>query len=419
MRRLFIANFDFEHELAGLATRGRGLSPERQGGLASGWLAIAREGDAVWLPMPWEPGFLADAVRAGLPGVQTFVYSEMSAPKMCEAARAFVRQAGSGWEVVPWGWSASAYAIARIPELGATATLGDGLARHAAPLPDVVRQINSRRFAWALEQDWGCGLAQSRWWSEWSACEAHLATIGDKVPWVIKAEFGMSGRERCFGRGPHLSDPQRGWIRKRFAMGQGLLWEPWLDRIEEAGLQFDIPIRGEGAPTLIGVSPLFSTMQGQYAGSLIPSQSEQVELHTIWREAVELATRAAMRIQVLGYHGPIGFDAMRYRDDTGTPRVRALQDINARYTMGRLALGYGRLLTATQTAVWWHAPLTAADDVLVALHEKWSQSRIIRMSPMYASTPSRGEGTPASTASHLIILENHARSVEPDDLPMI
>ncbi|MCA9082192.1 MAG: hypothetical protein KDA58_16640, partial [Planctomycetaceae bacterium] len=35
-----------------------------------------------------------------------------------------------------------------------------------------------------------------------------------------------------------------------------------------------------------------------------------------------------------------GIDAMRYRDRSGDLRIRPLQDINARYTMGRIALNW-------------------------------------------------------------------------------
>jgi hypothetical protein len=45
---------------------------------------------------------------------------------------------------------------------------------------------------------------------------------------------------------------------------------------------------------------------------------------------------------------------MQYRDDTGAIRVRPLQDVNARYTMGRLALGFARLLPSGWCGSWLH-----------------------------------------------------------------
>ena len=64
--------------------------------------------------------------------------------------------------------------------------------------------------------------------------------------------------------------------------------------------------------------------------------------------------RIAQRVQQLGYFGPLGIDAMQYRDEAGAIRLRPLQDVNARYTMGRLALGFGRVLRPGWCGTWGH-----------------------------------------------------------------
>ncbi|OYW15327.1 MAG: hypothetical protein B7Z55_15100, partial [Planctomycetales bacterium 12-60-4] len=51
---------------------------------------------------------------------------------------------------------------------------------------------------------------------------------------------------------------------------------------------------------------------------------------------------AGNELQAAGYFGPVGIDAMWYRDANGKLACRPLQDINARWTMGRLALGWRR-----------------------------------------------------------------------------
>ena len=45
---------------------------------------------------------------------------------------------------------------------------------------------------------------------------------------------------------------------------------------------------------------------------------------------------------------------MLYRDSSGSERLRPLQDINARFTMGRLSLGLRRLLRPDEAGVWLH-----------------------------------------------------------------
>ena len=65
--------------------------------------------------------------------------------------------------------------------------------------------------------------------------------------------------------------------------------------------------------------------------------------------AVPPSHRLTRRIRVVrAYHpsegdfSPLGLDAMRHRVPGGAVRTRCLQDINARWTMGRLALGLRR-----------------------------------------------------------------------------
>jgi hypothetical protein len=73
-----------------------------------------------------------------------------------------------------------------------------------------------------------------------------------------------------------------------------------------------------------------------------------------WQPAVDIGMHVALTLQRLGYFGPLGIDAMQNRDDAGEIRLRPLQDLNARYTMGRLALGFARLLPSNWCGSWLH-----------------------------------------------------------------
>jgi hypothetical protein len=88
-----------------------------------------------------------------------------------------------------------------------------------------------------------------------------------------------------------------------------------------------------------------------YRGSRFAAGAGDVES---WQPAVEVASRVAHVLQRRGYFGPLGIDAMQYRDAAGQTRLRALQDLNARYTMGRLALGFRRLLPPGWCGTWLH-----------------------------------------------------------------
>jgi DNA-binding transcriptional ArsR family regulator len=47
---------------------------------------------------------------------------------------------------------------------------------------------------------------------------------------------------------------------------------------------------------------------------------------------------------------------MQYRDENEQLHIRPLQDINARWTMGRLSLGFRKLLKPRESAKWLHGP---------------------------------------------------------------
>ena len=87
---------------------------------------------------------------------------------------------------------------------------------------------------------------------------------------------------------------------------------------------------------------------GGYAGSAVTSRENHRER---WSAAVAAATQAAEAVAAEGYFGPLGIDAMQYRAGDGTIAVRPIQDVNARWTMGRLSLGLRRsfLPVATPT----------------------------------------------------------------------
>src|SRR5439155_810676 len=64
-----------------------------------------------------------------------------------------------------------------------------------------------------------------------------------------------------------------------------------------------------------------------------------------WQPAIETGLRTAKYIQRLGYFGPLGIDALQYRNETGLVNLRPLQVLNACYTMGCFAFGFRLVLS--------------------------------------------------------------------------
>lgn len=367
MPRLFYGNFDFEHRLADPRREPTKLLKRLNAELATSWLAIADDDDMIWTPAAIDAEFFRQALAAGLPRVVP-IESWDQTPR--------------GVELVPWGWSREALALVERLE-----------ASGKVPSHDAVRQANSRATSHRLEQGWKVGLQGARRISNLHELEDILGTSSEQ-PWVIKSEYGMSGRERIRGRGaPTEADLQ--WLRRRLGPGNSVFYEPWVERVAEVGIQIEIP--PTGSPRLAGLATMFTDERGQYAGSLIPSPSQQsVPENFVWQEAIEVTLRAANELQSLGYFGPVGIDAMQYRDRDGGLKIRPLQDINARWTMGRLSLGFGKLLAPDEVGLWVHGSQTTLASEIAARSGLIGQRSI-------ATSPENVGGTPCFHHSRLVI----------------
>lgn len=365
MPRFFYGNFDFEYELAAAAGRAA-TAPEQvrrmNAALAAAWLGVARPDDFVLAPAPWTAADFPDLVAGGL-DLPRFVTGADAVP------------ASSDIELVPWGWSPRVVALARAYDWKAS-----------APPLDVVRAANAREFRWRLERDLGVALAGSGVAKSLDDLRRLIAGVADEPRgWILKANFGMSGRESLRGRGGTLSEPICRWAERRLAVTGAIVVEPLLERIAEDGVQIEIP--GIGPPQLIGLAESIVDDSGVYRGSRFEGLTESAAtvpsvpplVADAWRPAIEVALTVAARLQSLGYFGPLGIDCMRFRDADGQSRLRPLQDLNARFTLGRLALEHRRLVPPGSSATWrWLRPEDAPSSALLGADDA---QRIIRTSP--------------------------------------
>ncbi|MFO0917579.1 MAG: hypothetical protein U0872_04605 [Planctomycetaceae bacterium] len=327
MQRLFVGNFDFEHELADSCYQPSAKLMRLNAELATSWMAVADDGDYLWCSERIEPEFFDSLAAQRLPRVIPITrWNDISAPV----------------ELVPWGWTERLSAWARI-----------GNCPKSVPPPQLVRELNSRKFSHELEMEWKCNLPGASAVTDLDQLDAvleHARGVSSRI--VIKANWGMSARERILFSGT-LTEAARSWVGKRLAQQGVVFVEPWVERIDEVGVQVQIP--QIGSPELLGVTRLVCNEAGQYQGSWFTNpRGKADDFQTRWRPAVEIALHAAERMQQRGYSGPLGIDALRYRLPDGSIRLRPLQDINARWTMGRLSLGWKRFLSAETSGFWRH-----------------------------------------------------------------
>lgn len=332
--RLFVGNFDFETRLPGEGkTAGvGGTLPARLARLnaemAPLWLAVAEEGDAIWCPEPIPEPFWSSLAERGLPRVHPISRLED------------LRTVGPA-QLVPWGWNADS--------AGWATRLG---LRFDAPPLGVVRAANSRRYSAEWETQLGAALPGAGPCTSLADVEARLAPFSSRR-WVLKSEFSHAARERILGDGSTLSPEAAAWITKRLARDGVVFLEPWVDRVAEVGVQWALHAARPDEPTLEGVTELLTHPDGRYLGSRFawPGAREA------WMEEAVAQTRhLALDLGRRGYFGPLGIDAMLYREGDRL-HVRPIQDVNVRWTMGRLSLGWQRLLDGHSTGAWFHGEI--------------------------------------------------------------
>ncbi|HEY6187640.1 MAG TPA: hypothetical protein VIW80_08180 [Pyrinomonadaceae bacterium] len=319
--RLWYMNADFETELSQLSQAGgtyrRPVSFEALNRrLAPQLLWLAHAGDALLVPEPWPEHLLDEAGRRGVELVSTARAGRQS-------ARIFT----------PWGWTPSALAAGE--RAGALVSQPVSF--------NVVARVNSKLWSHALEVEQGWaqpGAATAVTLDELREAVAR-ACPGAEDKWVIKSPFGFAARDRVLGRGPSLEGPQAKWAERRLQTGETLIFQRWLEVIREYGVVMEIA--PGGAYEIQGVSDLQTNGAGTGRGYMLgrrPSETRMAELERI-------AGIVCERLFKEGYSGPVGIDALEHSGG-----LHPLLEINARYTMGFVALAVERSIRP-QTPIFW------------------------------------------------------------------
>lgn len=315
--RLWHMNADFEAELA--APAGAYRRPphfeDLNRRLSEHLLWLARPGDALLLKEPWPERLRAEASRRGV---------ELTPPE--GPARA------GGLIFTPWGWTPSA------------AAAGERAGAAVRPIPfETVVRVNSKLWSHALEVEMGAALPGAALASTMEQLREAVARAcpGPDAKWVVKSPQGFAARGRVLGRGPSLGEPQARWAERRMARGETLIFQPWLDVVREYGIVMDVA--PGGAVEVHGVSDYQTNGAGVGRGYILgrpPAPDRLVELERV-------AHFVGGRLSAEGFRGPVGVDAVEH-----TGGLHPLLEINARHTMGFIALAVERSLKPPEPVFW-------------------------------------------------------------------
>lgn len=317
-------NADFEVELAHDAQsphayRRTQASEALNRRLAPHLLRLARPGDGLLYEVPWTDALVNEARGRAVELVSPHAAASGRTP---QAERLFT----------PWGWTRTA------------AKEGTRAGADVRP-PDfeLVARVNSKLWSHALEVELGWALRGARVvntpeeLSEAAACACPRA----EEKWVVKSPYGFAARERVLGRGPRVEGAQAAWACKRLARGEPLIFQPWLEVVREYGVVVEVV--AEGAHQLLGVSDLRTNGAGTGVGYVLARPPEPRRM----RELEETAAVVCERLRAEGYQGPAGFDALEHAGG-----LHPLLEVNARYTMGFIALAVERELRPAEPTFW-------------------------------------------------------------------
>lgn len=407
MQRLYIPNFTFEDELSSASPARSSTARRRLWSLSPVMPLLSRaDGDGLRVD-PKECLAVCDVRPEGVPS--------------CLARVTYLREAelpGIGQDSVipvPWGASERVRRVLRRA----------GLPNPSFPELAAVRLVNSRAFQAEFDRDAESG-------SRFSALCASLAGVREAIRgfggscgtrWVIKAELSHAGRGRVTGAGAELTSATRGWLERRFRANEIVLVEPWHECIAQIGQQYEVIRSADNAAIewdvkLVGLTRLLTDARGQYLGSLCgPADA----LSAGWQPAIVAGHEVVREAGRRGFFGPVGIDSMAIRRPGGGTRIRAVQDINGRLTMGRLALAAHALVRPARWSLWFSLSSLKFEPLRESLHAGTAPDvDFVRTSPGHV------EGQPVDVITGVLASENPAElarlwaqiSGDPVEFPM-
>ena len=194
------------------------------------------------------------------------------------------------------------------------------------------KAVNDRRFALALRDELGVGLAGTRVIRSLADLDAHLDQM-KLERWVCKAPWSAAGRSRAHGRGARVD---RVYVARLLERCGELVFEPWLERILDLGISASVA--RDGVVELYGIHTLKVDARGAFVGIDLtaPPLTEDESTRMLF-----IARSVAGRLAHAGYAGPFTVDAFVYRD-RGERVLHPISEINARYSFGHVAHAFAQ-----------------------------------------------------------------------------
>lgn len=231
--------------------------------------------------------------------------------------------------------------------------------------------------------------------------------------WVLKSAWSASGRSSIRLWDDSITVTQRGWIQKTLRRDGGLLMEPWRDRVVDVSWQMDV----ESDETVHhGLQRFIADARGQYRGAFLHRMTDGMASdlvrwihddgrHAHWIRTVQqdVADRIADTLRTMGYRGPVGIDAMVYRNGS-TFAFHPVVEVNTRFTMGRVAHELSKRVSRRCSAAMLVVPVASLQERhgSVTAARQWVDE--------HAAVQTTGAGPETQIVSGVVWLSDMARA---------
>lgn len=297
-------------------------------------LYLARQDDVVLMARKPSLDFLLKLRRAGfaLPEIQERDGIDLKGRKL--------------GQLRPWAWSPDSATFLE--------PLMDQAVLTARGWRPAWRELHSKMFSTHLAREGGFGRGR--------ACRREAEVEGAireiDGPCVLKAPYGLAGKGLRFLESASLSPADLDWGKEVLREQDGLVVEPWYDRVLDFSVHYDLDLR------LLGYVRLHNDRRGRFqacstAKPLTAGAGDEVTRFFYGKERrvqrfYEETLPALLRphLERLCYTGPLGIDSMIAREPDGSLHHHPVIEINPRYTMGRVFLELARHVVKGERAVF-------------------------------------------------------------------
>lgn len=200
------------------------------------------------------------------------------------------------------------------------------------PSFDLVKQVNGKDFSFAL----GDPLPFAKLLETEEEVLSWVRAV--KGPKVLKTLYGSSGRGHLILYKEDEEKKALEFFQREKERSCCFVAEPWVERVLDFSSQWEVSL--DGVISYLGATVCENSPRGIYRRSLVGPVGMLFREHKEFlQEHLEFAKKALEQMRGLGFFGPVGFDAMLYKDPkTGKNKLQPILEINARRTMGWAAL---------------------------------------------------------------------------------